>query len=70
VSNFFVGLGGASIPAASTAFEIARLKRCSRERVDFSKSTCDIPSASGSIEGDNDSGASDGTSDVVVGVGN
>jgi hypothetical protein len=67
-SNFFVGLGGASIPAASTAFEIARLRRCSRKRVDFSKSAFDLPSVAGSIEAVN--GASGETLDVVGGVGN
>jgi hypothetical protein len=68
VSNFFVGFGGASIPAASTAFEIARLKRYSRKRVVFSKSTRDVSSVSGSIVGND--GAPDGTSDVVGDVGN
>jgi hypothetical protein len=68
VSNFFVCFDGASIPAASTAFEMARLKRCRRKREAFSKSTCDIPSGAGSTEGNNV--ASDGMSDVICGVGN
>lgn len=68
VSNFFAGFDGASIPAASTAFEMARLRRYNRSRLVFSKSTCDVPSVSGSIESND--GAPVGTSDVVGGVGN
>jgi hypothetical protein len=68
VSNFFVGLGGSSIPAASTAFEMALLRRCSLDRVAFSKPACVGPTVSGWIGGDDE--VSDGASEVVRGVGN
>jgi hypothetical protein len=68
VSNFFAGLGGASIPAASTAFEIALLRRYSLKRVAFSKPTCVAPSASDSVGGNG--GVPDGISEVVDEVGN